>query len=339
MADSAEEIERRIGELRAAVRGAVLAGDRVRSQRLRAELREAELGWDNAVAALEVATLRDSGSGIVVPARDTAKKVRGAASLVDDLAGNGGSPGRRGGGNGGGGSSGGRGGGGGIGNGGNGPRVGVAAPKHALIPVQRRMGRPPGPRLSIREQVHHALTLLSVPASPKLIIEVHTAFLGAGDIANARLTHQRRDEERSFRTAPYSRPYYLCSALNLDLLGPVRGLLAVSTWPLERRIIGPLSPRVDFLRAAIQIAGQVDRLPARGGGISPAVARILWRFAANIAGAADGIDTLHPAAVADAARAELAVHEAADLDHREAGAARARERLGAAELLFGARPR
>jgi hypothetical protein len=335
VADSAEEIERRIGELRAAVRGAVLAGDRVRSQRLRAELREAELGWDDAVAALEVATLRDRGAGIVVPARDAAKKVGGAASLVGDSSGNGGGTGRRGG-NGG---DSGIGGGSGIGNGGSGPRVGLAARKRPLIPVQRRMGRPPGPRLSIREQVHHALTLLSVPASPKLIIEVHTAFLGAGDIVNARLTHQRRDEERSFRTSPYSRPYYLCCALNLDLLGPVRGLLAVSTWPLERRIMGPLSPRVDFLRAAIQIAGQVDRLPARRGGLSPAVARILWRFASNIPGAADGFDTLHPAAVADAARAELVVHEAVDLDHRAAGAARAREQLGEAELLFGARPR
>ncbi|MFD0821396.1 2-oxo acid dehydrogenase subunit E2 [Micromonospora zhanjiangensis] len=194
MGDSAEELERHISALRAAVRDAVLAGDRARSDRLRDELRAVERGWDEAVAALEVTTFRGSSR---------------------------------------------------------------------LVPAQRRPGRPPGPRLSIREQVHHALTLLSVPAAPKLIIEVHAAFLGAGEIVNARLTHQRRDEERSFRTAPYTRPYYLCSALNLDLLGPVRGLLAVSTWPLERRIIGPLSPRVDFLTAAIQVAGQVDRLRSR----------------------------------------------------------------------------
>jgi hypothetical protein len=336
VADSAEELERRIGELRAAVRAAVLAGDRVRSQRLRAELREAELGWDEAVEALEVATLRDSVGGIAAPARSATKNVGGAASLTADPSGNGGRSGRR---RGGGGTGSGTGSGSGGSGAGNGPRVDLAARNRPLIPVQRRMGRPPGPRLSIREQVHHALTLLSVPASPKLIIEVHTAFLGAGDIANARLTHQRRDEERSFRSSPYARPYYLCSALNLDRLGPVRGLLAVSTWPLERRIIGPLSPRVDFLTAAIQITRQVDRLPARRGGLSPAVARILWRFASNIPGAADSFDTLHPAAVADAARAELVVHEGVDLDHRAAGAARAREQLGDAELLFGARPR
>ncbi|GAB3799613.1 hypothetical protein [Micromonospora zhanjiangensis] len=116
-------------------------------------------------------------------------------------------------------------------------------------------------------------------------------------------------------------------------------MLAVSTWPLERRIIGPLSPRVDFLTAAIQVAGQVDRLPSRPDGPAPAVARLLWRFAANIPGAADSLDTMHPAAVAEAARAERAVHEAADAEHRAAGAVRARERLDEIELLFGARSR
>ena len=129
-----------------------------------------------------------------------------------------------------------------------------------------------GSMLPVREQAHHALTLLTVPAAPKLIVEVHTAFLGASaaGLAAAKLTHLRRDEERSFRTARHSRPYYLCSALTGDHLAAARGLLAVSTWPLERRIVGPLSPRVDFLTAAIRWA---RRAPCRA---TPSRARFTW---------------------------------------------------------------
>ena len=125
--------------------------------------------------------------------------------------------------------------------------LGVAAP--GSTPVRDRRGA----LLPAREQVHQALTLLGGPAAPRLIVAVHDAFF-AGSLPVARLTSMRRDEERSFRSAPYARPYYICAALTADLLAPARGLLAVSTWPMDRRIIGPLSPRVDFLTAAIRVA-------------------------------------------------------------------------------------
>ena len=67
-------------------------------------------------------------------------------------------------------------------------------PSAALAPSQR------GPLLPLREQVHHALTLLTVPAAPRLIISVHEAFF-SGEMVPARLTSLRRDEERSFRAA------------------------------------------------------------------------------------------------------------------------------------------
>jgi len=69
-----------------------------------------------------------------------------------------------------------------------------------------------GSLLPLREQVHQALSLLTVPASPRLIATVHEAFF-ASTFPNARLTSLRRDEERSFRTAPFARPYYICAAL------------------------------------------------------------------------------------------------------------------------------
>jgi hypothetical protein len=187
-----------------------------------------------------------------------------------------------------------------------------------------------GPLLPIRDQVHQALTLLTVPAAPKLIVTVHSAFF-AGELAGAQLTSLRRDEERSFRSAPHARPYYLCSALTADRLVPARGLQTVSTWPMPRRVIGPLSARVDFLTAAIQLSEQVNRMTEPP---LPAL-RLLWRFATNIPGAAESFDTMKPAMLADAARAELAIHHEADQTHREAAATRARTQLDEIHQLFG----
>jgi hypothetical protein len=185
--------------------------------------------------------------------------------------------------------------------------------------------------LTAREQVHQALTLLGGPAAPRLVVAVHAAFYG-GTLASARLTSMRRDEERSFRSAPYLRPYYVCAALTADLLAPARGLLAISGWPMDRRIVGPLSPRVDYLTAAIRVAELFSHLPDPG----PEARRLLWRFAANIPHAAASVRTMNPDEIATAAKAELAIHQTADSELRSATALRARAQLGDAEQLFGA---
>jgi hypothetical protein len=190
----------------------------------------------------------------------------------------------------------------------------------------------PASLLPLREQVYQALSLLTVPAAPKLLATVHEAFF-ANTFPTARVTSLKRDEERSFRTAPFARPYYVCAALTADLLAPARGLLAVSTWSAERRVIGPLSPRVDFLSAAIQVAAAIERLSAP----VPAASRLLWRFAASIPGAAQDATRMEPRNVAEAAAAELEVHQAADRETRQAAAARARTQLDDAEQLFGTR--
>jgi len=261
VAESIENLEQRIDQLRTEVRRAAMSGDRTLARALRTELRQAEHAWEEAVADIE----------------------KQATPPVE------------------------------------------AAP---LVPKQA------GPLFPIREQVHQALNLLSVPAAPKLIVAVHEAFF-AGEILGARLTSLRRDEERSFASAPFARPYYICSALTADLLAAARGLLAVSTWPMSQRVIGPLSPRVDFLAAAVAVAEQVGRIPHPG----PAATRLLWRFAANIPGAAEGFDATKPATVARAAEAELEIHQDADRSHREAASHRARTQLSDVEQLFGSRLR
>lgn len=253
-----ERLEQRIEELRTAVRRAAVAGDRAKARALRADLRQAEHEWDEALADIE-----DRAQQVQPPTPD--RQISGA-----------------------------------------------------LLPI--------------REQVHQVLTLLSVPAAPKLIVAAHNAFF-AGEIVGARLTSLRRDEERSFRSAPFARPYYLCAALMADLLAPARGLLAVSTWSMQRRIIGPLSPRVDYLNAAIRVAEHIERVP------DPPLSakRLLWRFAANIPSAADSLESTDPARVAKAAMAELDVHLEADSVTRAAAADRARRQLDDAEQLFGGR--
>lgn len=191
------------------------------------------------------------------------------------------------------------------------------------------------PVLPVREQVHQALTLLGVPASPKLVGAVHEAFFG-GTLNSSRLSSLRRDEERSYRSSPGARPYYLCPALTHDLLAPARGLVTVSTWPLEDRVVGPLSPRVHFLTAAISIADAVTALPAGGGGTPSG--RLLRQFAVNIPRAsASARDPADPLLVRDAARAELAIHQESDRGTRNATAKRARKQLDDAERLFGTR--
>jgi hypothetical protein len=102
---------------------------------------------------------------------------------------------------------------------------------------------------------------------------------------------------------------------------------------MERRVIGSLSPRVDFLTSAIRVAEAIERLPAP----VPAARRLLWRFAASIPAAAKSATSMDPYQVKQAVLAELQVHQEADGATRRAAAARAREQLDDAQQLFGTR--
>jgi len=258
VAETIEALERRIDELRVAVREAVLTGDQALASARRTELRQAEQAWEDALSSAAAAP----------------------------------------------------------------------QPQPTLAPTGTQ-----GSLLPLREQVYEALSLLQVSAAPKLIATVHEAFFGS-TFPTTRVTSLKRDEERSFRSAPFARPYYVCAALSADYLSPSRGLLAVSTWPMEKRVIGSLSPRVDFLTAAIRVADAIERIP-----IPPATARqLLARFAGNIPGAAQPSaipDQVRPDVVRQAAEAELAVHEELDARIRKDAAERAMRQLSDAERLFG----
>ncbi|GGV38019.1 hypothetical protein GCM10010182_72970 [Actinomadura cremea] len=318
-----DALEARIAELRAAVRRAMAYGDRGAARELRAELRHAEEAWDDAVlgdgagaANAAEADRREADRREAGPRRSSGRPRAAASGKGERAKGTSRGPAK-----------------GAVRSAAKAPAKGTA--KGGAKGSGKGSGK--GSRrglLPVREQVHQALTLLGVPSAPKLVGTVYSAFF-PGEIAPGRLTSLRRDEERSFRTAPYARPYYLCAALTADLLAPARGLLTVSTWPLERRIVGPLSPRTDFLTSAIRLAEHAGR-----GEPNPDVQRLLWRFASNIPGAVDGtVGTVDPAVLAEAAREELEVHREADRRRRESAAGRALDRLDDAERLFGSRLR
>ncbi len=220
-------------------------------------------------------------------------------------------------------------------------RASLLRPSGAAEPTQPEPVTPtatrPAPRparsgLPIREQVHQALTLLTVPTAPKLLSQVHETFF-AHPLNTPRLTTLRRDEERSFRTAPFARTYYICPALTCELLSPARALLALSTWPLQQRLVGPLTHRVHFLTAALRIA---DAARQRADDIAPQpLQNLLQHYSRNIPGYPDTRGPVDLDALRAAAEDELAVHASDDADTRAEAARRAREQLSDTDQVFG----
>ncbi len=117
---------------------------------------------------------------------------------------------------------------------------------------------------------------------------------------------------------------------------PVRGLLTLSDWPLERRLLGPWSERADHLAATAQLARQLAWLSDRDPAVAERLASVVAGMAHSIPGALDGrhVDT---ARVEAAAEAELAPLAARDEPWRKEAAARARTQLTEEQQLWGAK--
>ncbi|GGK89997.1 hypothetical protein Sme01_50420 [Sphaerisporangium melleum] len=291
MSERPDDLERRMDALRGEIRRAVRARESVLARSLRAELRRAEHSWQQELTARDSAPVEEHGAGPEdrhdAPGTGRAQTGRSAPDTSDEPAphtlsdepaphalgdgpathalgdraasralGGGGAPGARG-----------------------GAAAGVWRARVVRPGATGREGASPA---GVREQVCQALTLIGVPAAARVVVALNAA-LGAAPLRSAQIAVLRRDEERSFRAAPHARPYYMCAALT-DRLSAARGLLALSTWPLERRAVGPLSPRVDFLITAIRLAEHLARMAEAGERPSPAAHRLLSRLAHNIPG-------------------------------------------------------
>jgi len=137
--------------------------------------------------------------------------------------------------------------------------------------------------IPVRDRAIHVLNLLGTVTPARLISDLSYAIFD-DTIASTALSSLRRDEQRSWGQAqdPMSRTslrdVYVVPALSHDRLAPVRGSWTLSNWSAQRRIVAPLSPRVDLLRARLALAdvaerdgkqSKIDKVLARLAGQNP----------------------------------------------------------------------
>jgi len=202
-----------------------------------------------------------------------------------------------------------------------------AAPS-AVVPVKK----PASSSRSSRQVVAGALAEIGVPCRVKLLADYAEARSGERVEPRA-LAALRRDERRAWGKSS-ARPVYIVPALEGRFFQPVRGLLTLSDWPLERRVIGPWSERADHLAATAQLARQLAWLSGRDSAVAERLAPVVAGMAQSIPGALDGrqVDT---ARVEYAAKAERAALAARDEPWRREAAARARAQLTEEQQLWG----
>ena len=187
----------------------------------------------------------------------------------------------------------------------------------------------------LRDQVIRALRLTGRPSSARLVSDV-TKSRWAERVDTSKLSYLRRDEARSWRKSQelagrQLRDVYVVPALTYDRFTPVRGTVALSTWPISLRLIAPLSPRVDMLHSTVALAEETSAVA--GTNYEAPMMRLVARLGATIPGIKPfGAE---PKAVIEAARAELTVIEETDELERSEAAERAHAQLDAEALLFG----
>ncbi len=190
-----------------------------------------------------------------------------------------------------------------------------------------------GPAYSTREVTISALNELGVASAPRTIADYALARFGV-EIDSRTFGALRRDEQRSWLSPRTARPLYVVPALEGHRFLPLRAKVALSVWPLETRLIGPWSERVDHLRAAVNVSQQARWLsessPSQGGPLLS----LLGRYAMTLAATAQ----VDPASVEEAAAAELQAIEEPDRAWRREAAERARAILDERAQLWGASP-
>lgn len=187
--------------------------------------------------------------------------------------------------------------------------------REIATPRARKPGKP------LRELALDALDDLGVPAAPALIADLTAALTGERP-SPSRFASLKRDEENAARRNLAARPAWIVPAISAAQLTAIPRILTSSTWELERRIIGSRSIRTDNLRIAISLANRLAHLREAGAAEAKSVERLLFPFARSVPGALDTRQPIDTKRVIDAARAELALLEPADIEERRAAAAK-----------------
>jgi hypothetical protein len=206
---------------------------------------------------------------------------------------------------------------------------------HRLAEARRKQthsSAPPPAPLPVRERVLWALDLLGVPSAVKTVAEVAGVRTNL-EVDARQLASLRRSEQASFDAKPDGRAAYVVPALHHRRLDPMRGLLTSSSWSLRDRIVGPLSPRADHLRATRRLAEHLGWAREHAPATVPRLEGLVWGLARSIPGSLDsGMDV---ATLVRSAQAELSLIEEKDLAERQEAAERAL-RMDRRQQLFGA---
>lgn len=206
-----------------------------------------------------------------------------------------------------------------------------AAPPSQPEPTEAR----PEKSESVRAVAISSLGELGVPVSPRALAEY--ALIRFGRVIDHRaLASLRRDEQKAWSSPRASRVAYIVPALEGRRFLAMRGKLALSDWPLERRIFGPFSERADHLRATLQLARQYEWLTKVEPDVAKRLAALVVSYAETVPGAISKDKTVEAARVEQAVNAELEVLTPKDNTWREDAAARARQILDEKQQLWGA---
>jgi hypothetical protein len=194
------------------------------------------------------------------------------------------------------------------------------------------MTHAPAPTRSSRQVIAGALAEIGVACRARVVSDYAEARFGQR-VEPRTLAALRRDERRAWDKSS-ARPTYIVPALEGRYFQPVRGLLTLSEWPLERRLLGPWSERADHLAATAQLARQLAWLSERDAAVAERLAPVVAEMAASIPGALEG-PGLDTARVESAALAELGPLGDRDEPWRREAAARARQQLPREQQLWG----
>ena len=206
------------------------------------------------------------------------------------------------------------------------------APSFSAEPAVVAMTHTPVPARSSRQVIAGALAEIGVACRARVVTDYAEARFGQR-VEPRTLAALRRDERRAWEKSS-ARPTYIVPALEGRYFQPVRGLLTLSDWPLERRLLGPWSERADHLAATAQLARQLAWLSERDTAVAERLAPVVAEMAASIPGALDGpgLDTARVEAAAEAERKPLGER---DEPWRRDAAARARAQLPREQQLWG----
>jgi hypothetical protein len=190
----------------------------------------------------------------------------------------------------------------------------------------------PRPRGSARQAVVATLSEIGVPSRARLVVDYARARFGQR-VETRAVSALRRDERRAWGRSS-ARPTYVVPALEGRFYQPIRGLLALSDWALERRLVGPWSERADHLAATAQLARQLAWLNERDEETAERLAPVVAGMARSIPGAVDEaeVDTARVESAAEAERSALAER---DEPWRQEAADRARAQLSEEQQLWG----